>query len=52
MPARYILFSILTFVALVVDSVFAIGRYPILTIFVCAIVLIYELVSPFIYSSR
>jgi hypothetical protein len=52
MQARYILLSTLALSALVIDSIFAIGRYPILTILVCGIVLIYELVSPFIYSSR
>lgn len=52
MPTRYILFSIVATAALVIDSIFAIGRYPVLTIVVCGIVLIYELVSPFIYSSR
>lgn len=52
MPTRYALFSGLAVCALVIDSIFAIGRYPILTILVCGIVLIYELVSPIIYSPR
>lgn len=46
------MFFISATAALVIDSIFAIGRYPVLTIVVCGIVLIYELVSPFIYSSR
>ena len=38
--------------AFIVDIVFSVGRFPISTIIVCAIVVIYEFVSPFVYSSR
>lgn len=34
------------------DIVFGTERVPVLTIIVCGIVVVYECISPFIYSSR
>ncbi len=52
MAVRHFFFLIAAVSALIIDTIFAIGRYPVLTIFVCVIVVVYELVSPFIYTSR
>lgn len=38
--------------ALIFDVTFGTASFPVLTSIVCGIVVIYELVSPFIYSSR
>ncbi len=34
------------------DVVFGTSRYPILTMLVCGIVVLYEFVSPYIYTAR
>ena len=34
------------------DVVFGTSEYPILTMLVCGIVVLYELVSPYIYTAR
>lgn len=38
--------------AFVCDSIFSISRFPVIFMVVCGIVVVYEFVSPFIYSSR
>lgn len=45
-----IIFALL--VALFFDIVLGSARVPILTLIVCGIVVVYEIVSPFIYTSR
>lgn len=52
MTARPIIYLSAILVSLLVDILFSLGRYPILTVIVCGIVLVYEFVSPYIYSSR
>lgn len=52
MPLKYAIVALCSFSALLFDSMLSNSRYPILTIIVCAIVLLYEYVSPYIYHSR
>lgn len=52
MIVKYFIFSIAITVSIIIDILFALGRYPVLTILVCAIVVLYEFVSPYLYVSR
>lgn len=38
--------------SLIFDMIFGTSKYPFLTIIVCGIVVLYEIVSPFIYAAR
>jgi len=49
---KYILYFVLISISFFYDLVLALDKYPIITLTVCAILIIYERVSPFIYSSR
>lgn len=51
--SRYTLFVILFFIpSFIFDVSVGLGRVPVVTAVLCGIVLIYEFVSPYIYSSR
>jgi hypothetical protein len=52
MSRRTIIFTLLILVALVSDVALAFYRVPVITLLVCAIVISYECISPYIYSSR
>ena len=39
-------------IAFIFDSIFSVSRLPVLLCLVCGIVVLYELVSPFIYKAR
>jgi hypothetical protein len=51
-PYKAVFITLLITGALLMDVFFGTASFPILTSIVCAIVVIYECVSPFIYSSR
>ncbi len=46
------LVTLLIAIAFIFDIIFSTTRLPILTIVVCGIVVLYECISPLIYSSR
>jgi hypothetical protein len=52
MHLKTLLFSILLLATFFFDLVLGTSRYPIMLIVACAIVGIYESVSPYFYSSR
>jgi hypothetical protein len=49
---RTVLITLLVLVAFIIDVIFSTSRFPVFTSIVCGIVVIYEFVSPFIYSAR
>lgn len=49
---RPALFILMIAGAFFFDVIFGISRYPVMVMVVCGIVVLYEIVSPFIYSSR
>lgn len=52
MEYKYIIYLTFALLSLITDTFFALGRYPIFFVSVCVIVVVYELVSPYIYTSR
>jgi phage-related holin len=52
MKKKNIFITILVLVAFLFDCILGTGRVPTLTILVCAIVVVYECISPYLYSSR
>lgn len=44
--------TLLVIISIVFDTLFSVSKYPVLTLLVCGIVIVYIYVSPFIYSSR
>lgn len=50
MPHRYFFFGLLTVIALLTDLALSTGSSPKVLIIVCAIVLLYESVSPYVYT--
>ncbi len=52
MSPKAIVIMVLIGCTLVLDMLFSLVRYPVLTISVCGIVVLYELVSPYIYRAR
>lgn len=50
MRAKYIFFSFLIGTALLVDLVLGTSSYPKLFMMCCAIVILYESISPYIYT--
>lgn len=49
---KHIVFFVLIGISFFYDLVLAADKYPIITLVVCAILIIYEHVSPLIYRSR
>ncbi len=49
---RPIFIACLVLAAILFDLILGTSRFPILTIVVCGIVVIYECISPFVYSAR
>lgn len=47
-----IFFAGIISIAFLGDIIFGTLRFPVLTLLVCGIVIVYEFVSPFIYASR
>ncbi len=45
-------YTILVGAAFLYDLVLGVLQYPVLTLGICAILIVYERVSPFIYTSR
>jgi uncharacterized membrane protein len=43
---------VLSSIGIFFDTTLGVSKYPILTLSLCAIVLLYEYVSPFIYKAR
>lgn len=52
MTPKTLFLSLIIGSSFLIDVIFSLSRYPILTISVCGIVLVYELVSPYLYSAR
>lgn len=50
MPLKYLFFGLLIGSAFSIDLVFGTSTYPKLLIIVCAIIALYEFVSPYVYS--
>lgn len=51
-PVKSIVISLAIIFAILFDLIFSFSSLPVLTIIVCGIVVIYECVSPFIYTAR
>jgi hypothetical protein len=49
---KHILYTVLVLTSFLYDLMLGVLQYPILTLAVCAILILYERVSPFIYTSR
>jgi hypothetical protein len=47
-----VLTTLLVVIAFVADIIFSTSRIPVFTSTLCGIVVLYELVSPFIYAAR
>lgn len=52
MTPKTIFYTTLILLSCTLDILFSLSRYPILTILVCGIVVVYELIAPYLYSSR
>lgn len=52
MTIKFSIIIISIIFAIVFDIILGISNYPILTIIVCGIVILYEYISPFIYKSH
>jgi hypothetical protein len=50
MPLKKIIFSILIGLAFLIDLVVGTSDYPKILIVVCAIIVLYEFVSPYVYT--
>lgn len=50
MRVKHLLFTLLIALAFVVDLTLGTSSYPKLLVMACAIVVIYELISPYIYT--
>lgn len=52
MSIKFLVIAISIIFSIIFDSALGVSKYPVLTLVVCAIVFLYEYLSPFIYSSR
>lgn len=50
MLIKKLIFALLIVVAFLIDAVLGTGNKPILLILVCAIIALYEFVSPYVYT--
>lgn len=49
---KSLIYFILVFISIFYDVLLGSSKYPIVTLIVCAILIIYERVSPFVYFTR
>lgn len=50
MPIKKLIFALLLLTAFFIDATLGTGSKPILLIVVCAIIALYEFVSPYVYT--
>ena len=52
MSIKFLVVTVSIVFSIIFDSALGVSEYPVITLVVCAIVFLYEYLSPFIYSSR